>query len=623
MTPERFGSGYEVYIRGRKRNPIIRVARLVFVIILGGIFILGGLVFTGTVTLDQLYAMTPWVPHTLQAVEIETGGRVIECVPDRPCEVRPSDPIRVVKIRSNAPFGWGFRLLSLTMDADRLRTRPASFQDMFPHISFDRPVSEVITVRWFRWNIGTIRLTARWTPTDWVQKAQKAESVDDKIWFLLKAIEGDPNHVFARLQLAEILFSEGDYTGALKHYRTLAEKGPTRQILERIVDCNRRLNKPEDVVKGYVVLLNNFPEARYFNALVSYLKSGMTPDKAKIYAQKASTEIPAPFRPSIWLFLTDLCSKLKDWACVARYSEMARQNLGSKDPNLVYNLGIAYWKQGDCKRAISYLEQYLHLNPGDDKALALVAECRERVGDFNTALELYGRLARKHPNEASITRWINVAEKAGNSDDLLEAYTMLTRIKPSDFLAWYNLGVLAYKNKKTDDAMSAFEKAHSLKPDDPKPLAYIRKIYREKKNLKGEMGVLEKLIALNPGDLNLYQDYFELIQRTGTIDKNSEKIFRSCVSSLPDKPQCHEMLLYVLLKENRKKEAASTLDDLIKLNPRNPELLLQKAKLEYSIGRFKETLTALQKYLDLRPDDREAKELYMQVRIKLLKSSGQ
>lgn len=622
MAPDRFAYEYDFYTRTGRKPPFAKVTRLALILVLLGVFVLSGMVFTGILTLDRLYSLVPWVPHTLKALEISAGDKVFECLPDQPCIIRPSDPVRVLRVRSNSPLNLGFRLISSDIDADKLKIKALSFQDMLPQMNFDQPVTETITVMWFRWVIGKVQLTVKWGVGDWIQKAQKAGSVDDKIWFLLKAVEEDPEHVIARLKLAELLFAEGDFSGALNHYQKLAEKGPTRPILERIVDCNKKLNRTDGVVDSYMLLLKNYPDPQYFKAFVSYLKSGMPPDKAKKYAQKALAELPPSFRPSLWLFLTDLCSKVEDWSCVARYSELARQDLGSKDTNLIYNLGIANWKQGNYKQAIAYLEQYLSRNPDDSSVLAIIGECYDKVGDSKGALEFYGKLARKNKDKASIARWISAAEKAGDSEALSEAYNLLAKSQPSDPVAWYNLGVLAYKNKKPDEALAAFEKAYSLKPDDPKPLRYIRKIYHEKNDRDREIEAIKKLIALDPKDIGLYEDYFELIQKNKGIDKASEEILRSCVSSIPGNPRCHEMLLYVLLKNNKKNEAASTLDELIKLKPNNPELLLQKAKLSYSIGRFKETLAALQKYLELRPDDREAKELYMQTRMKLLKSSS-
>lgn len=614
-------SRYLDYRHGAKRNRLSRFLRFLTILFFGLIFILGALIFTGVVSLDEFYSYIPFVPHTLQSVELRVDDKMVVCSPSQSCEVRPSDSIGIVSVRSNAPFEWGISLISPVIDAEKLRKTSLSLQQMLPHYNFDDPQNIKISVMWLRWPIGSITITGRWTPMDWIVKAQKAEKADEKIWCLLKALEGEPEHVIARLHLADILFQEGDYKGALKHYEKLSKHGATRHILERIVDCNKKLGRPDDVVQAYTELFKTFPDTRYFKDFISYLRSYVSPTKAKLYAETASSYMPEPFLPSLWLFLADTCTKLKEWDCVTRYTEKVYKKTGTSDLTMLYNLGVAHWKNGEYRKAISYLETYLSRYPDDDKAVDILGECYEKVGDLKSAEALYRRIVQKKPTDAAISRWLETVERIGDQNSIMESYRFLTKAKPSDHVVWFNLGVLSYKNKKIKEAKEAFLKAHSLKSNDVPTLEYLQKIYHEQNDYENEKRTIEKLVSLKPKDLDLYGTYFELVRKHGKIDAKSEEVFRSCAVSNPKASKCYEMLLYVLLKNNKKKEAATILEELVKLEPKKPELLLQLAKLNYSLGLYKTTLANLKQYLDERPDDKEAKELYMQTRLKLLKAS--
>lgn len=108
--------------------------------------------------------------------------------------------------------------------------------------------------------------------------------------------------------------------------------------------------------------------------------------------------------------------------------------------NVIYNLGRLYWSQGNCARAIDYLERV----GGDDRFTAManvcLADCYVQVSRFRDAIRLYGQILTAAPQTAGARTGLvsallgqaRVHRRAGSTQKALEYYSRAREVDPGN-----------------------------------------------------------------------------------------------------------------------------------------------------------------------------------------------
>ncbi len=615
-----FNRDYYDYIRERrtkKQRPVYRFIKSLVLLSVVIICFFSGLVFFKIISVDQIYKYAPFVPHKLQSITLSVNGKATICSMSKICTVTPSDKIQIISVKTDGLTNFGLELYSGMFETEKLLQKPYTFLDLCPQLSFEEPQIVEISALWFGWNLGTIKIKIKWSARHWINQANSTKDLRKKEYFLLKALQEDPNHPIARLKLAEAYFKAGDFNNAAKEYERIIKNGPSKQVLKRLIECYKRQNKRKLAVDTYLRAIELFPEKDFVQSFISYLKKYFSPRDTKKILEKSLKKIPSELKPNFWLFLTDVCTQIKDWKCVTRYSEKASKDIAF-EPVIKYNLAVAYFQNKNYTKALHYLSAYLKDRPNDLDALKLKAACYEKLKKWKEAEKIYHKLVQKNPSDELISSWIKSLQAMQDKKGLIDAYVYLTEIKPNDWTVWFNLGVLYFEGGNKEKAINALNKALNIKPSDIRTLSYLQKIYHDNNNKKKELEILDKLIKAQPANIKYYESYFDLTKSDKQLNR-TESVMRECVKNLPQETKCYDMLLYVLLKQKKKREATKILEKLVKLQPRNYDLLFQMAKLNYDTGRLSEALKNLRDYLKMKPDDVEAKNLYLQTRLRLLK----
>jgi len=616
---------YSIYVRRKsprgRTNLVFRFLKILTLLAFLGICSAGALIFAQVITIDSLYKRAPLVPHSIKSLEFEVNGKeTISCTPNNHCVFSPDDVLSITAVKTDGKITWGMRLHSDLMDVELLRSQPQPLVKLAPYLPFDNHVDIEISALWYRWKLGTIKIQAKWPAKHWIKQAQLTQSPERKKYFLQKALAEEPNHMIARMQLADLYFTQKDYKHAVQEYEKILRSGMSRHAIMRLLSCYRAMGQKQEAVNTYIRILKHFPKKENIEAFLKYLNTAYKPRQTKVVLEKCIKEVPDALKVNFWLYLSDLCTRLQDWNCVAKYSELASKVSSKNRPTLMYNTGVAYFQKGDYKRALKYFQEYVRSHPDDMDGLRILAITYSKLEEHGKAAALYEKLAKMDKTESSITAWISALRELGDREKLTKAYQFFVKNHPDNAQAWYNLGILEYRQKMLDEAERAFLKASKLDPQNPAPLSYLKKIYYAKKDIKKELGILEKLIALQPKELSYYEEFFQLTDK-GKNSDNALTVLGKCKDSLPKEPKCYDMLLYILLSQGKKQEAAVVLEELVKLRPDDPQVLLELAKLDYDIGKYDKAVESLKKYLQAKPNDTKAKELYLQSRLKLLKKS--
>jgi Flp pilus assembly protein TadD len=81
---------------------------------------------------------------------------------------------------------------------------------------------------------------------------------------------------------------------------------------------------------------------------------------------------------------------------------------------VVVGLGFAYSLQGDCPKAVEYLEKAMTLRPPDTTLLNVLGGCHESLGDVQKASEVLERSLALNPEQEEVKARLAALQPSGN-----------------------------------------------------------------------------------------------------------------------------------------------------------------------------------------------------------------
>ena len=173
-------------------------------------------------------------------------------------------------------------------------------------------------------------------------KGLLAEAPAAQVPLLTKAIQVNPDYAEARIALAQVHAAAGNYRGAIEALAPVREASPLKveaMLLTAVAQTQ----------------LRDYPAAwQTLTALHARAPSALVLNEMGVVRLRAAGPLPGSGRPT-WYF------------------SQAR-TLDPLDPDYLFNLGYAYWLEGDPSGAGYWLREAVRLSPTDAAAHALLAQ---------------------------------------------------------------------------------------------------------------------------------------------------------------------------------------------------------------------------------------------------------
>jgi tetratricopeptide (TPR) repeat protein len=556
-------------------------------------------------------------PKHLIAMRFQHNGKEVILMPDSQCVVNPRDSLQLLEVKTDGRFSWGTEIVSAEMDVAAMRESPATIKDFFPKESFETP--KMIEIEALAWNqsIGKISFQVQLDARDWLQKANSTTDFNRKVSYLEKALQENTGNVLVKTQLAGLFYEAKRYDDAARLYQEIDETGKTEPVLERLLAIYQAQNKEDEALQVYLDLMKINEEPETFKSFLHYLQKNKSKEEAGRYLEKHQAQIPKQFHSSLLLVMADLNTQTKNWSKAAASYEKAIK-AGVKDPDILYNVAVAYQHGDDPDKAIQALERYLQKNQGDIKSWMQLAELQQKKGATAQARSTYETILQKNPkNHEALVRLVALLEKSNDKAALQSAYERLYQSQPKNKTVQHNLAILYYETKKWDKAAEMFETIASAAPKDVESRKYLLDLYGKLKNEKGEATVLRSLAQLDPNNRSLQDAMFKSYDEKKDY-KGMVAFFQEVAQKRPDSVPTHNCLLYGYLKLGDSKGALRELEHLIRLQPKEKKHLRQAANLCESTGNHAEALKKVDLILKLDPKDKEAKEDYLRLRMQTM-----
>jgi tetratricopeptide (TPR) repeat protein len=203
------------------------------------------------------------------------------------------------------------------------------------------------------------------------------------------------------------------------------------------------------------------------------------------------------------------------------------------DPEVLYNLAVAYQKSGQADRAVepyrrvielrpdfpearfnlgkslqalgawaeaaAAFEEALRRAPGDAKTHYGLAQCLRELGRFADELAELEKARDANPELPDIDRLLgSVYAREGRPEPARLAYLRHLARNPDDHLGHSDLGDLYRDLGRWDEARAAYQRSVALRPDFAPGHANLGAIYARKGSFDDAIGSLETALRLNP-----------------------------------------------------------------------------------------------------------------------------
>jgi len=314
-------------------------------------------------------------------------------------------------------------------------------------------------------------------------------------------------------------------------------------------------------------------------------------------------------------------------------SELDPQNVIAR-----YNLGFAYYQNGQADNAIDVLKQTIELNKADKAAHEKVDSAvtqmlgilyfNEKQND-DEAINWFKKAIELMPGSGDNYYFMGLAmARKQNYDEALAAFdTSLKKGTGNAADANFRIGQIYYKKGGTDKAEVYLKKAIDANPKNQEALELLGIIYHKKGDAEKAKDIFERVVKLNSTDFNSYYilglNYYQLKEYDKMI-----QAYKEAIKINPNFSDAHYNLGMAYFYRNMYEDAMAELEKAKELNPSDAAtfaLLGQSKDAAYDYhmknsstfitsGEFGKAKQELELALKARPDDQQTENLLSSVK---------
>ncbi len=565
-----------------------------------------------------LYYGLYMVPPQLNSLLILLNGEPRQVIPGDKLALHPKDRVRILKIFTSIPLNLNIRLASTGFDAEALRYQEEALFGLMPHQDMFQSCHFVVKVKYRNKDLGEFTLDIRPYVDDWLDKASRTIDKRQRLDVLQKACAMFPDDERLKKKLLDEYRAQGKWKKAAQLLEKSSGNTKDRNSLLALLETYRAASNKKgmiSVLKRLVTLDPKNADLR-FQLAEALEKQKKLKLAAKQY-EAILNEIPTKEELLIYNKLGYLWAKVGQYRKAIHFYKRAAA-IDSKDSNLYYNLSYLHEKTGEKAKSRFYLEKALALNPGDlDGRMKLAQDLIDGKEWEKAETTLNGILKKKPRSLQALLLLAHVLDRRGKKKALMDVYSRILSLNPKNQTVRYNLGVLEYESgnlKKALPRLEGYEKAH---PRDVETRSILFDIYKRLKMADKAYHEALSLTKLGVKNLDIYvyiADYLSDKSAYKTLIPILEKGLRIH----PDADTLADYLVVAYLRTGAEKKAMKEMERILKIRPRDVHLLMDLAKLREKYGDLTGALKAYKKVVDLAPDNEEAQNGYLRLRLKVM-----
>lgn len=405
---------------------------------------------------------------------------------------------------------------------------------------------------------------------------------------------------------AKQLSLNGNYKEAAELLKNILKNEKSMYIYDFLIENQLNAGLVDEALDTAKKAVHDFPkEAKYLHLTASIYKTYKNNTQAAYEYMENCLKVAGSIadNPDYALNTALLASELKKYK---RALEITNE-LIKKDPeNSQYYIVRAdiYSAQNKKKQAIKDLEKSINID-NNSTAKLMLAEIYLMQNNEEKAIKLLEEVSSDNENISAIIEQ-NIGKiytESGNFDKAIEVYKRLAGklYGKSKAIILMQLGDVLNKSGRYEEAGQVFEELTTLAPDETINYYIAGKFYEYIKNY-------EKAEKMYLGALNINPTYAQTLKRLAVVYllQDRPKDALKYINMIDELEQDVDYYLlkaecYSLDKDN--KTAMMILEDALKSNPTNTQVLVFLASLYEEEGNIDRTLELVKKALEIEPEN--------------------
>lgn len=555
-------------------------------------------------------------PPRLKSILLVINDEPHDILSGETIALHPMDRVKILKISTTIPFNYDVRLATKGFDVSALRYEEKKLADMFTDEEIFDHHRFRIHVMYRNKELGRMDWDVQPYVEDWLDKADRIIDRDKRLAILERGLcllpddrelqkrllsdyrflkqwkkaaamleeIWDKNHEYHTLvELLEVYTKKSDKAGIISVLKRLVKLDPgdvkARYQLAEALEESGKLKHAIKEYKGLLSLINEKDKLEIYKTL-GYLYNRTGQSKAAISSYLKATE------------------------------------LDKKDANLYYNLSCLCEKIRQKEKADVYLSRAIELSPRDVKSRLKLAQRLMEKGELVRAKKyLLQVLNIKQDSIEALRLMARLLEKRGGKKDLIKTYKKILDLDPRNETVMYNLGALEYEAGNLKVSLPYFKKYLEAYPKEAGVHEILFDIYKRQKKAGPAFKEAMTLVELKPKEISTYHFIFDHLNASGDYD-NIIRVMKKGVKANTRDTDLKEYLVLAYLKTGQEDLAIKQINEILKLRPKDINLLLHLAKLQEKQGKFTQALEAYKKIIGISSGHEEAEEAYLRLRLR-------
>ena len=368
----------------------------------------------------------------------------------------------------------------------------------------------------------------------------RRDRINEAIVAWTKIAELDPENIFTRIELADLLREQELYEQAItQHEAIIAFKAddPYRVCLSR-----REIGNIHEAKGDYEAAIESYDAALALTAPGNWLRKDLQHRIIGIYAADGN------------------------WEGLIEYYQKKLETTPN-EPELLGLLAAAYIENQQLDEGIATYQKAVELAPTDPNLrLNLIAAFRN-AERFEDAAAVYESLSEQSPDDFGIYRELGELYLHLEDEDKARAtYQRMINRDPENAGTHLILAEIYASNEWIEDAAGAYQKAIVLAPSNLDYIEYFGEFYFRQGNREKALETWNMMVAADKG---IAENYDQLAQLLNTKNFHTEAIAasRKAVELMPDTYRYREVLAKRLMENEDYAAALTAYTEAAKLAP--------------------------------------------------------
>jgi tetratricopeptide (TPR) repeat protein len=264
----------------------------------------------------------------------------------------------------------------------------------------------------------------------------------------------------------------------------------------------------------------------------------------------------------------------------------------------------------DKKIAIQLINKQLQQKPNDPINILKRGKLEYSMGEYEAALRDGLAVVKMNPeNFDSYFFLASIYQKTGEMQKTLACYEKMLKLRPGDQQTTYYMGLLYQNTGRTDQAYRVFSELINKYPTDVNFYFSRANLLYMKGDIVGTKSDLDKAVLLNPTNWEVFLKRGLFWSETGQKDmaeidlKKALPLLTAYMNKNPENVALLAVRPEILEKIGDLDGALADYEKYLTLRPMNYKALKQKARIEFSLKRWKKSLETLTSLIDNYPPE--------------------